>query len=61
MAYQQPNQPQQPYYPPPVHQHVHVTVRRGPNHLLHGILTVVTCGLWGIVWVGVIIYNAARR
>ncbi|NUK07476.1 hypothetical protein HRW18_05490 [Streptomyces lunaelactis] len=24
--------------------------RRGANHTLHLILTICTCGLWGIVW-----------
>jgi hypothetical protein len=32
-----------------------------PNHLLHLILTVLTAGLWGIVWVIVAITGGEKR
>lgn len=28
-----------------------------PNHLLHGILTLGTCGIWGIVWLYVTLFS----
>lgn len=27
--------------------------RRGPNHILHLLLTLVTFGVWAIIWLGV--------
>lgn len=30
-----------------------LAVRQTPNHILHLLLTLVTCGLWGIIWIGV--------
>lgn len=27
-----------------------LAVGESPNHVLHLLLTLVTCGLWGIVW-----------
>lgn len=39
-------------------------VTRSPkhtNHLLHLILTFFTCGAWGFVWVGVVIWNAMTK
>ncbi|GAB2989600.1 hypothetical protein [Saccharothrix stipae] len=67
----QPYPPQQPYaqpYPPPPYvqpvmpqQNVQVNVvaaRPGVNHGLHLILTILTCGLWAIVWIIVAISNS---
>jgi hypothetical protein len=31
------------------------------NHILHLLLTLVTCGLWGIVWMIVAASNATER
>ncbi|HJQ66683.1 MAG TPA: hypothetical protein VJ816_09915 [Gemmatimonadales bacterium] len=36
------------------------TVRTGPNHALHATLTVLTCGLWGIVWLILSIANPQK-
>lgn len=30
-----------------------VVFRQGTNHILHLILTLITFGLWAIVWIGV--------
>lgn len=32
-----------------------------PNHILHLILTLVTAGLWGIVWICVAIGSGEKR
>lgn len=32
-----------------------------PNHVLHLILTLVTLGLWGIVWLAIAIFGGERR
>ena len=32
-----------------------------PNHLLHLVLTIVTLGVWGIVWLGVIAFGGEKR
>jgi hypothetical protein len=32
-----------------------------PNHILHLILTLVTLGLWAIVWIGVTIAGGEKR
>ena len=32
-----------------------------PNHILHLILTVFTLGLWGFVWLGVVLLGGERR
>jgi hypothetical protein len=32
-----------------------------PNHTLHLILTLVTFGLWGLVWIGVVALGGERR
>lgn len=32
-----------------------------PNHILHLLLTVLTVGLWAIVWVNVAIWGGERR
>jgi hypothetical protein len=34
--------------------------RRGTNHVLHLILTVLTLGLWGIVWIALAINNRSH-
>ena len=31
------------------------------NHVLHLILTLVTCGLWGIVWIVMAIVGGEKR
>lgn len=56
-----------PQQPPPV-QPVFIPVPQQPvwlpprtNHLFHGLLTLVTCGLWAPVWIGVAISNASKR
>lgn len=36
-------------------------VRRGPNHGLHLVLTLITCGLWLPVWILVAIFDAMDR
>lgn len=38
-----------------------VTVRRGPNHGLHLVLTILTCGMWAPVWILVWIIDAMGR
>lgn len=42
-----------PWAPSPHQGHVHFTVRgtKGPNHLLHLVLTAATCGLWSPIWI----------
>ncbi len=30
------------------------------NHLLHLILTVVSCGLWGLVWIAMVVINQRK-
>lgn len=32
---------------------------KGTNHVLHLILTIITCGLWGLVWI--IMYFVAKE
>jgi hypothetical protein len=32
-----------------------------PNHVLHLILTLVTFGLWGIVWIALAIFGGEKR
>ncbi|MFE3545550.1 hypothetical protein ACFXK0_21515 [Nocardia sp. NPDC059177] len=36
-------------------------IRRGPNHGLHLMLTLITCGLWLPVWIIVAIFDAMNR
>lgn len=36
-----------PAYPAPPHSTVVVA---GPNHGLHAVLTLLTCGAWGLIW-----------
>jgi hypothetical protein len=31
------------------------------NHILHLILTVLTCGIWGVVWLGMLIWGGENR
>jgi hypothetical protein len=40
-----------------------VTLVRGhrPNHLLHLLLTVLTVGLWAIVWICLAIFGGEKR
>ncbi|MFC4127217.1 hypothetical protein [Nocardia rhizosphaerae] len=35
-----------------------VNIRRGPNHGLHLVLTILTCGMWAPVWIAVWIIDA---
>lgn len=37
-----------------------LTTGRRPSHVLHLILTIVTAGLWGLVWIGVALTNKER-
>lgn len=65
-AYRQAYQPPQPLMPV-----VNVTqnnvgggyvqVRRGPNHGLHLILTILSCGLWAPVWILVWVIDVMGR
>jgi hypothetical protein len=32
-----------------------------PNHMLHLVLTIVTIGLWGFVWLGMIAFGGEKR
>ena len=32
-----------------------------PNHVLHLILTLITLGVWGIVWIAVVIFGGEKR
>jgi hypothetical protein len=32
-----------------------------PNHVLHLILTLVTIGIWGIVWIAVVAFGGEKR
>ena len=32
-----------------------------PNHMLHLVLTIVTLGVWGLVWLGVIAFGVEKR
>jgi len=45
--YPPPGYPQQPYPPQPM---VSKTRLTGTAHTVHLVLTICTCGLWGIVW-----------
>ncbi|MGW6698244.1 hypothetical protein [Nocardia sp. NPDC055049] len=38
-----------------------IVVRRGVNHGLHLVLTLVTCGLWLPIWIIVAILDAMKR
>jgi hypothetical protein len=70
---QQPYGQQQPYpqpppygYPAPPQQFTQVNVvgmqgRIVTNHVLHLILTILTCGLWGVVWLIVWAINSNRN
>jgi DNA-directed RNA polymerase subunit RPC12/RpoP len=31
-----------------------------PNHVLHAILTLFTCALWGVVWLVLVLVSAAE-
>ncbi len=39
----------------------YVAVRRGPNHGLHLVLTLITCGMWAPVWILVVILDVLNR
>ncbi|APE36860.1 hypothetical protein BOX37_26305 [Nocardia mangyaensis] len=39
----------------------YLAVRRGPNHGLHLVLTLITCGLWAPVWILVVILDVMNR
>lgn len=39
----------------------YVAVRRGPNHGLHLVLTLLTCGMWAPVWILVVILDVMNR
>lgn len=60
-GYQYPNHPQQQYgqhgYPMMQQQQVVVQQKRGVNHGLHFVLTVLTFGLWLPIWLIVAIAN----
>jgi hypothetical protein len=32
-----------------------------PNHVLHLILTIITVGLWGIVWLALVLFGGEKR
>lgn len=32
-----------------------------PNHVLHLILTVLTAGVWALVWIGVVVAGGEKR
>ena len=32
-----------------------------PNHILHLILTIITVGLWGLVWIAVVALGGEKR
>jgi hypothetical protein len=32
-----------------------------PNHILHLILTLITLGVWAIVWIGIAIFGGEKR
>ena len=32
-----------------------------PNHILHLILTIVTLGVWAIVWIAVVVFGGEKR
>ena len=34
---------------------------RDTNHLLHLVLTILTCGLWGFVWILMVVLNAMSK
>lgn len=34
---------------------------RDTNHLLHLVLTIFTCGLWGFVWILMVVLNAMSK
>ncbi|MFC6091180.1 hypothetical protein [Saccharothrix lopnurensis] len=63
--HQQPYPPQQPpvfVVAPQMTQMTHVSVRAGggTNHAFHLVMTLLTCGLWLIVWVVVAIANSGK-
>jgi hypothetical protein len=43
------------------------TIRRSssggqrPNHILHLILTLITLGIWGIVWIAIVALGGEKR
>ncbi|WP_342802100.1 hypothetical protein [Nocardia sp. No.11] len=39
----------------------YVALRRGPNHGLHLVLTLITCGLWAPVWILIIVLDTLNR
>jgi hypothetical protein len=45
----------------PVCQRLTLHAKDRPNHVLHLILTLVTFGLWGFVWLAVAIGNTQTR
>lgn len=61
-GYQYPNHPQQQYgqygYPMMQQQQVVVQQKRGVNHLLHIVLTVLTFGLWLPIYILDCMFNA---
>lgn len=62
-------QPQQPFVQPPVHANVQqpgtrtykTAARRQKSTVIHGVLTVLTCGLWSPVWIMACAENARIR
>lgn len=42
---------------------VQAVIVRGskPNHILHLILTLITLGLWGIIWIAVAVLGGEKR
>lgn len=57
-AHAAPPPPRPLYGPAPV-----LVVNRGPrtNHLLHLILTLLTCGAWAVVWIIMTIIDVSTR
>jgi hypothetical protein len=50
-----------PMGPPPGHHMAVTNVPVETNHVLHLILTILTCGFWGFVWIIVAAANSKRK
>lgn len=50
-----------PIAPPPPSVAVAVSTGGGPNHALHAVLTLFTCGMWLPVWILVAIFSSSSR
>jgi hypothetical protein len=38
-----------------------VTIVKGTNHILHLILTILTLGIWAIIWIALVLFRRRRK